>query len=286
MKRFDRPGNNADQTLIYKRTKEREIRLEFRPPLEKVWEKAPVYVIIPGGGWSRAVAVDMLGFSALSVEALRKEGWAVASLEYRTAAENNVKMDTIVSDIMDAGRYLSKFRKELGIDPFRIVTSGHSAGGHLALMMALAPQEAFTADSPFDPVKDRFGVVASAPISAPTILWRDSVGFLPDPFAVEHLFPDGDYAKSAHRNSPFDYITPLSVPTLMAYGTHDNLVFAESSVRFYEKCRSVGAPCELCTSVYGGHCFEPMAEGKTSDPDFEGVQRIITGFVRRFAPKG
>ena len=286
MKRFDRPGNDAEQTMIYKRTKERDIRMEFRPPLTKVWEKAPVYVIIPGGGWCRAVAVDMLGFSAISVEALRKEGWAVASLEYRTAAENNVKMDTIVSDIMDAGRYLSKFRKELGIDPLRIVTSGHSAGGHLALMMALAPQEAYTVDSPFDPVKDRFGVVASAPLSAPTILYRDSVGYLPDRFGTEHLFPEGGYPLSAHKNSPYDYITPLSVPTLMAYGTHDNLVYAENSVRFYEKCRSVGAPCELCGSVYGGHCFEPMAEGKTSEPGFEGVQKIVTDFVRRFAPKG
>ncbi len=285
MKRYDRPLGAGSDALVYKYTKERNVRLLFREPLKKVWDAAPVYLIIPGGGWNVAVPEDMLGFSALSCEALRNEGWAVASLEYRTVAENHVTMDTVISDVMDAARYLAKFRKVLGIDTDRIVTSGHSAGGHLALMMALAPQEAFTVDSPYDAVKDRFRVVASAPLSAPTILWKDSVGFLPDPFGTEYLFPKDDYALSAHRGSPYDYITPLSVPTLMIYGTHDNLVYAESSVRFYEKCRSVGAPCELCGSVYGGHCFEPMVEGKTSDPDFEGTQKILTEFVRRFAPE-
>ena len=47
-------------------------------------------------------------------------------------------MNGVISDAMDAGRYLAHFANELGIDARRIVTSGHSAGGHLALMMALA----------------------------------------------------------------------------------------------------------------------------------------------------
>ena len=81
---------------------------------------------------------------------------------------------------------------------------------------------------------------------------------------------------------PFDYITPASVPTLLVCGTHDDLVFAENSTRFYEKCRTVGAPCEVLYSYFGGHCFESKVEGKEPFVNFKEVQDHLFEFVKRF----
>ena len=131
------PANGTtEQTLIYKKVGDREIELLFYPPTEQVFDRAPVYLIIPGGGWRSASAEAMVGFSLRSSHALRKRGWATLSLSYRYVSRDDVCLDDIISDCMDAGRYLAHFADVLGIDPHRIVTSGHSAGGHLALMMA------------------------------------------------------------------------------------------------------------------------------------------------------
>lgn len=271
-----------EQDLVYKVAGERTVSIAFLPPTKKVFDRAPVYLIIPGGGWHISNKESMVGFSKLSSDDLRARGWATVSVEYRYAPADGVVMDQIVSDCMDAARYLSRFADVLEVDPHRILTSGHSAGAHLALMMAVAPHAGFVADSPYDSVADDFTVIASAPMSAPIILYRDSAGFCPQGFNYADVFANAPTERDLHRASPIDYVNPLTVPTLVVCGTHDTLVLPENSTRFYERCREVGAPGEILYSHFGGHCFEPMVEGKTSFPDFAGVQKAITEFAIRF----
>ncbi len=156
---YDIPTSAAEQNLAYKIVGDRRIELTFLPPTEKKFDRAPVYFIIPGGGWHEASKEAMIGFSKKSSDMLRARGWATVSIDYRVAPADGVDMIGIVSDAIDAGRYIAHFADVLGIDPRRVVTSGHSAGGHLAMMMALAPHAGFTVDSPFDPLKDEFEVV-------------------------------------------------------------------------------------------------------------------------------
>jgi len=277
---FVAPGHADEQTLVYKKVGEKECSMLYYPPTQKMFDRAPVYVIIPGGGWHRAVAIDMYNFSKRSSDALRARGWAVVSLSYRVAPVDGVFMQDIVSDCMDACRYLAHFADVLGIDPHRIVTSGHSAGGHLALMLAYAPHHLFANDSPYDLRADDFTVIGTAPLSAPTILYRDEAGYCPQGFAFSDVFPPSEDAiADLHRASPYDYITPAAVPTLMVCGTHDVDVFPENSTRFYEKCRSMGAPCHILYSHFGGHCFESMVEERESFVSFAQVQDHLIEFI-------
>lgn len=280
-------SSTEEQVLVYKSVGDKQIHLTFLPPTCPKFDRAPVYFIIPGGGWHTASKEAMIGFSKKSSDVLRARGWAVVSIDYRVCPSDGVVMGGVISDAMDAGRYLAHFADQLGIDPHRIVTSGHSAGGHLAMMMALAPHAGFAEDSPFDMRADEFTVVATAPLSPPIILYADAAGYAPhalnDLKDLFDLFPDPQVAiKERHRASPINYVTPLSVPTLLICGTHDNLVFAENSTSHYRRARSVGAPCEILYSYYGGHCFEPMVEGKISTPDFSQVQDALVDFVIRF----
>ena len=283
--RYDIPASSSEeQILVYKTVGDKQVHLTFLPPKQKKFDRAPVYFIIPGGGWHMTSKEAMIGFSGKSLNILRERGWAVVSIDYRVCPEDGVVMNGVISDAMDAGRYLAHFAAELGIDARRIVTSGHSAGGHLALMMALAPHAGFAEDTPFDVVADDFGVVATAPLSAPIILYNDEGGFAPHGLNdLPDLFPQKESSiRLRHIASPIDYVTPLSVPTLLVCGTHDNLVFAENSTSHYQRARTLGAPCEILYSVYGGHCFEPMVEGKISSPNFEEVQDALVEFVRKF----
>lgn len=71
---MDIPKGNKQADLIYKTTPQRTLMLTFLPPLTKKYEKAPVYFIIPGGGWHTEERQSMIDFSERSVEALRNEG--------------------------------------------------------------------------------------------------------------------------------------------------------------------------------------------------------------------
>ena len=279
---YNAPNGSGEQQLVYKRVGERAIPLIFLPPTQKRYDRDPVYFIITGGGWHEGSARGMLGFSRASVDALRARGWATVSIEYRLTSQG-ATIDEIISDCMDAGRYLRRFEKELGIDMDRVFVSGHSAGAHLALMVSHAPHTGFTADSPFDAVADDFTVLGCAPMSPITYLYNDIGGNGPVRFDFDRLFKDNIYdLAAAHRASPLDYITPLSVPTLIMCGTHDTLVYPDNSTKFYDRCRAIGAKCELVSSHLGGHCFEPMVEGAPSYPGMPVMQDKIAEFAAQF----
>lgn len=278
---YDIPTHSGEQQLVYKRVGERAIPLIFLPPTQVKYDRAPVYLIITGGGWHEGSARGMIGFSRYSVEALRARGWAVASIEYRLTPEG-AAIDDIISDCMDAGRYLRRFERELGIDMSRVYVSGHSAGAHLALMVSHAPHAHFVANSPFDAAADDFTVVGCAPMSPITYLYAlDRAS--PVNFDFDRLFKDSVYdLEAAHRASPLDYITPDAPPTLISCGTHDTLVYPDNSTRFYDRCRALGAPCDIICSERGGHCFESMVAGEPSAPDMSEVQRRLVEFAQLF----
>ena len=102
----------------------------YRPSDTKV---RPVVVWIHGGalimGSRTSVPKNLL-------ELCRTEGYVLVSLDYRLAPE--VKLPAIIEDVKDAFRWLhSEGPKLLHIDPARMVVTGGSAGGYLALMTGI-----------------------------------------------------------------------------------------------------------------------------------------------------
>ena len=58
---------------LYKNINGREIYLTFLEPIKNIYEKAPVYFLIPGGGWHYATRQSMIECSDISVKQLRKK---------------------------------------------------------------------------------------------------------------------------------------------------------------------------------------------------------------------
>jgi pimeloyl-ACP methyl ester carboxylesterase len=146
------------------------------------------------------------------VDDLVGRGWATWNIEYRRLGSGGGVPETL-DDVSAAIDLLA----ELDVDRSRVVTIGHSAGGHLAAWAATRtdPRVAVTA------------VVSQAGVLDVRRAWE--LG-LSDGVAREFLRGDIENAKLA---SPIERL-PLGVPALLTHGGRDENVPLEISQRFAE----------------------------------------------------
>jgi acetyl esterase/lipase len=93
--------------------------------------KAPLLVFVHGGGWSigdKRMGAGQKGNHYLAT------GWAFASTNYRLVPQARVE-----DQAADVAAAIALLRRQPGIDPERIVLMGHSAGAHLAALVATDP---------------------------------------------------------------------------------------------------------------------------------------------------
>ena len=255
---------------LYKNINGREIYLTFLEPIKNIYEKAPVYFLIPGGGWHYATRQSMIECSDISVEQLRKKGFAVVSIDYRTYNDDKVLMRDIIDDCYDVLRYVSNNHNELGVDRKRIVLSGHSAGGHLALMLA------YTAKTLIPEVH----ILCAAVMSAPTVLsFKNN---LPRTHFLDTIDDIFESEEQKEKFSPYNYVSRDCPPTFLSAGTSDWLVFSNSSELLYDKLKENNVKCELVLSVCGGHCFEKVHKLIEPNKGMDDIQEDIANFVLKY----
>lgn len=90
----------------------------------------PGIVCIHGGGWGKGSKIHHRKIA----QALAAEGFVTASIDYRLSGE--AIFPAHIHDCKAAVRYLRANAKQLGIDANHIGAIGHSAGGHLAALLA------------------------------------------------------------------------------------------------------------------------------------------------------
>ena len=93
----------------------------------------PLWVFIHGGYWQASDKDQHAQFAAGMLQA----GYAVATLNYGLCPE--VPLEQIVRQVRAALMFLVSKSKDFGFDSDSIHISGHSAGGHLAAMVATDP---------------------------------------------------------------------------------------------------------------------------------------------------
>jgi acetyl esterase/lipase len=101
----------------------------------------PALVIADGGGWSAgSKSTDV--YQKMMVDYAR-QGYVTINVEYRLTGE--APFPACIEDVKAAVRWLRAHADEYNVDPDRIGAYGHSAGAHLALMLAMAPESALEA---------------------------------------------------------------------------------------------------------------------------------------------
>lgn len=92
--------------------------------------KSPLIVWVHGGAWRAGSKNEV------PIVALLKQGWAIASVDYRLSTQ--AKFPALVHDIKAAIRFLRAHAATYGLDDQRIMIAGASAGGHLAALVGVS----------------------------------------------------------------------------------------------------------------------------------------------------
>lgn len=271
------PGDNSSQELVFKVVDDSPLYLTYLPPKKKVFDKAPVFLVISGGGWLTQSREAILDGYKISCDLLRENGICVVSADYRVVSLfPSVDAGDEVGDVLDAITYLCNNAEVLEIDPERIVLSGHSAGGHIIALIAYASPDLFP--TAYDVPKVRYA--GCVPFAAPCILSLSESWPKEKQNEFIYLFPNSIYDDNlASRWSPYNYISKHSTPTLFIHGDSDTVVPVNNSLRSFEKGCQQGADFTMICPENGGHCLEPIDTEKTVIPPYDVVQYKIVEWV-------
>jgi len=256
---------------VYKVTPQRELQLTYVEPVNKVYDKDPLYFVLPGGGWYVEERLGMLNYARVSVNALLEAGFAVVTTDYRVSQEE-VFLHSIVEDCFDALRFVAHHAEEWGIDRDKFFISGHSAGAHRCLMIGMSKGDSFRTP---DSYTDDYTVRGIAPMSPITDLTDE------DAMRFQHgyLFANPDNKQERLEVSPITYACADTPDTLLIAGTSDYHVLPRHSEKLFDKLTECGANTRLMYSIAGGHGFEPMHYGVEPQPGMPGVQEEIVKFI-------
>lgn len=218
-----------------------ETRLDIYQPPGPMGNR-PGVLVIHGGGWTQG---DRAGDVDFHVRRYVAKGFVVANINYRLA--KTAPAPAAVEDAIHAANWFVENAKVYGVDPKRVVVTGGSAGGHLALMAAMVNKSAGLGK----PVKVRavvnfFGITdVGDQIQGPNE--RD--------YAVEWLPAQPGRMELARRVSPITYVRRDLPAILTIHGDADDTVPYEHGVRLTKALTSAGAVAELITVPGGGHGF-------------------------------
>lgn len=201
-----------------------------------------ILIAVSGGGYGGC------GVEGFEVSPMRdyclKKGMTVVTMRYRCPRPQGLAKH--VTAWQDAQRTVRLVRSEAvqrGLDPNNIGFTGCSAGGHLAMMVAVSSQTA--AYEPIDEIDLLPCNVNWAIPVYPAYLLADGVN--------QHNVKKGnDLSDGFAPELAFDVATP---PMCFFHGDVDGWS-AMGSVRAYHKLRTMGIPAELHVMALENHCFQ------------------------------
>ncbi len=225
--------------IVYRKVNGFEAKLDVYLPLN---DKSPrtTMLYIHGGGWSTGSKEQYLLFFLPYIQM----GMKVISVGYRLAGV--APAPAAVEDARCAFRWLYQNAAQFGFDSRRIVVSGGSAGGHLALLTAIMePSAGFDTGCPEgEPMRAAAVVNFYGPVD------------LTESYEKERkpawLGGEGKL-DLARRLSPVTYVRPGLPPILTIHGDADKIVPLAPTVAFHQALERAKVPNRLVVIPGGAH---------------------------------
>ncbi|MEZ6122319.1 MAG: alpha/beta hydrolase [Planctomycetaceae bacterium] len=215
--------------------------------------KPPLLVWIHGGGWRSGNRKNA------PLKPLTEHGYAVASISYRLT--DRALFPAQIHDCKAAVRWLRANADQYGYDPSRIAVGGSSAGGHLALLLAVSANVPelegdvggnCDQSSAVQAVVDFYGPsdFELRGKTQPDRAYTTKAGS----FALLGGLRDGKITPEAERfASPSTYVSSNDPPLLIFHGTKDQKVLLDQSERMVSLYRQSGISVRLITIEGAGH---------------------------------
>lgn len=215
--------------------------------------KAPVLLFVPGGAWligmRRPQGYPLMGY-------LAARGWVCVAMGYRVSPKHTWP-DHIV-DVKRALAWVKDNIADLGGDPKNVAIAGSSAGGHLASLAALTPDDP-TYQPGFEDADT--SVVAAVPIYGRYDWFSDEgrgrgqfITFL-ERLVVKKSMADNP--KVFEDASPIRRLRPDAPPFFVLHGTNDVVIPVDEAREFVDAFREVTkAPLAYAELPGAQHAFE------------------------------
>ncbi|HBK73134.1 MAG TPA: hypothetical protein DD662_02315 [Planctomycetaceae bacterium] len=283
-------GLKGDLNIEYrKNTNQQRNRLDFIYPKTKVYERAPLFIYIHGGGNTGGTKNALYNKSSLILKELTESGIAVATIDYRVfGAGEELGFHQLFEDCKDALRFLAKNSDRYGIDPHKFITWGTSAGGSKALVAALT-------DSDFLPGENAGPETEHTVIGA--ISFYGATTYLVPELWKKRLerFPGRSESKGAMMFKPShgmsveeikklvsadQHLKADSPPILLVHGDTDPVVPIDLSEHLYTMAKEKGLDIEFVEVGNAGHGFKPV-QGTSNPPSmtWEETQQLVVRHV-------
>ena len=215
----------------------------------------PVLLQVHGGAWVFG-RKDNQGLPLINE--MVRQGWVCVALNYRLSPKATFP-DHLV-DCKLALRWIREHIADYGGDPGFVAVTGGSAGGHLAALVALTPN-----DPEYQPGFEDVdtSVVAAVPFyGAYDFLEHNGVRIetASKPGFVEKLVMKSsprEAPRAWQRASPIRWVHADAPPFFLLHGTHDSLVWVEGGRRFAEALRSASRQPVVWAELPGAqHAFD------------------------------
>jgi acetyl esterase/lipase len=183
----------------------------------------PVVVFWHGGRWETGDKSDYRFVGA----ALAESGCVAVIANYRHYPQ--VKMPGFMDDAARAAQWTAAHAAEFGADPNRLFLMGHSAGAHMAALLALDLRYLRAAGA----VPSIAGVIGlSGPYDFLPLLEAD----VQDMFGPPELYPE---------SQPINYVRADAPPMLLVHGLKDETVWPKNSRNLASALGARGVPVTL-----------------------------------------
>ncbi len=208
-------------------------RLDVYTPPRGQPALAPVVMFFYGGGWAEG---DRHLYRFLGA-AMARRGFVTVIPDYRVYPQ--VRFPAFLEDAARAVHWVRAEAGAFGGDPARLVLMGHSAGAHLAAMLALDRQ--WLGAYGLVPGRDLRGMVG---LAGPYDFLPLRTAVLQAIFGPERLWP---------LSQPIRFVDGGAPPAFLATGRVDGVVDPGNSVRLAERINTAGGRAQLRLYSRVGH---------------------------------
>lgn len=197
-------------------------RFDLYAPTDTGTARLPVLVFFYGGGWDSGEK----GLYAWAAHALAARGFLVAVPDYRVSPE--VHFPLFIEDAAAATARVADIAARYNGDPTRLGVLGHSAGAHLAMMIALDARYMAAVGKP-DLIKAAAGLAGPYEfLPFDVAASRNAFGRAPDPTLTQ----------------PITFARADAPPLWLGHGTADVTVHDEDTVLLDRRMKAVGGRSE------------------------------------------